>query len=100
MPVTYTLDNGVEVHHEFPGIFQIPPEGERKSLRIGDLVKLIFRVESDGQAHVERMWVQVTEVRPELYVGILDNDPYCTRRCGVGCLWGFMRIMLSRFTTG
>lgn len=47
-------------------------------MRVGDLVKLVFRIEFDDEAHVERMWVQVREVRPEFYVGILDNDPYCT----------------------
>jgi uncharacterized protein YegJ (DUF2314 family) len=78
MPVTYTLDSGAETHREFPDTFQMPPQEERESLRPGDLVKLIFRIEFDDEAHVERMWVRVAEVRPEFYVGVLDNDPYCT----------------------
>ena len=78
MPVTYTLDNGAETHREFPDTFEIPPQEDRERLRPGDLVKLIFRIEFGDEAHVERMWVQVTEVRPESYVGVLDTDPYCT----------------------
>ena len=78
MPVSYTLDNGAETHREFPDTFRIPAQEDRGSLRPDDLVKLIFRIEFDDEAHVERMWVRVTEVRPDSYVGVLDNDPYCT----------------------
>lgn len=78
MPVTYTLDSGVELHREAPETFYIPPSELRENLKPGDLVKLVFRIEFADEAHVERMWVCVTEVRTEFYVGILDNDPYCT----------------------
>jgi uncharacterized protein YegJ (DUF2314 family) len=78
MPLTYTLDDGAATHREFPDTFQIPSQERRESLRPGDLAKLIFRIEFGDEAHVERMWVQVTEVRPEFYVGVLDNDPRCT----------------------
>jgi hypothetical protein len=78
MPATYTLDDGAQTHREFPDTFQIPAQAERESLRTGDLAKLIFRIELDDEVHVERMWVQVTGVRPESYAGVLRNDPYCT----------------------
>ena len=78
MPVTYTLDDGAATHREFPDTFWIPPQEQRESLKPGDLAKLIFRIEVGGEAHVERMWVQVTEVRPEFYVGELGNNPFCT----------------------
>jgi uncharacterized protein YegJ (DUF2314 family) len=78
MPVTYTLDNGAETHREFPSTFEIPAQLERESLRPGDLAKLMFRIQFDDEAHVERMWVQLTEARQEFYVGTLANDPYCT----------------------
>jgi|ERR1043166_1077438 hypothetical protein len=74
MTVSYTLDNAAETHREFPATFEIPPQRERESLRVGDLVKLIFRIEFADEAHVERMWVLVSEVRPESYVGVLDNE--------------------------
>ena len=89
MPVRYTLDNGAETHREFPNTFQIPPQVERESLRPDDLVKLIFRIEFDDEVHVERMWVKVTEVRRESYVGVLDNDPYCTEEMRSGMLVEF-----------
>ena len=75
MAVTYTLDNGAETHREFPDTFAIPPQHDRESLRPGDLVKLIFRIEFDDEANVERMWVRVAEVRPESYVGVLRWSP-------------------------
>ena len=84
MPVTYTLDNGAELHQRFPDTFEIPPQKERDTLNAGDLVKLIFRIEFDDDAHVERMWVLVKEVRPEYYVGALDNDPCCTEEIRSG----------------
>lgn len=84
MSVSYTLDNAVETHREFPATFEIPPQRERESLRVGDLVKLIFRIESADEAHVELMWVLVSEVRPATYVGVLENDPYCTQEIRSG----------------
>ena len=78
MPAIYTLDNALETHREFPDTFHLPPQSERESLRLGDLVKLVFRIQDGECMHVERMWVIVEEVRPEFYIGVLDNDPYCT----------------------
>ncbi|MDZ4830475.1 MAG: DUF2314 domain-containing protein [Phycisphaerae bacterium] len=78
MPVAYTLDNGEKTHQEFPDRFEMPPQTERESLRPGDRAKLMFRIEFGDEAVVERMWVRITEVRPELYVGVLYNDPHCT----------------------
>jgi hypothetical protein len=78
MPVSYTLDNGAETHREFPDTFEIPSQQRRESLKPGDIVKLIFRIEFDEEAHVERMWVRVAEVKPEFYIGVLDNDATST----------------------
>ena len=78
MTVSYTLDSGVERHAETPDTFQIPPQADRENLKPGDLAKIIFRIEIGDDVYVERMWVKLSEVRPEFYVGLLDNDPYCT----------------------
>ena len=78
MAATYTLNSGVDRHKEAPDTFEIPPESERESLRPGDLAKLIFRISVGDEVHVERMWVQVVQTKPEYYVGALDNDPCCT----------------------
>lgn len=84
MAARYTLDNGAEIHREFPDTFEVPSQKDRDSLRPGDLVKLIFRIEFDEEAHVERMWVRVSEVNLKSYVGVLDNDPYCTDEIRIG----------------
>jgi hypothetical protein len=83
-PVTFTLDSGVELHQEAPDTFYLPPEEERTSLRPDDFAKLIFRITNGEKVAVERMWVRVREVRPEDYVGTLDNQPYCTEAIHIG----------------
>lgn len=67
---------------QHPDRFWIPPIEERRGLRRGDAARLIFDVESvepDGSVAVqgERMWVIVSEVVGDLFVGILDNQPVC-----------------------
>jgi hypothetical protein len=58
MPVTYTLDSGVEARAEFPETFMLPSEADRTSLGRGDLAKLMFRISDDDREAVERMWVR------------------------------------------
>ncbi|MCR8922800.1 DUF2314 domain-containing protein [Dasania sp. GY-MA-18] len=74
----YELDNGEEIHREYPDSFWIPDSEVRESLSAGDLVKLIFRMEEkkgSDDVSVERMWVEVTNKHESLYEGVLDNDP-------------------------
>lgn len=73
----YTLDNASETNAQFPDTFPIPSTLERTSLKVGDLVKLLFRIRTQDTTLVERMWVRVEEVLNETeYVGILDNDAF------------------------
>ena len=58
--------------------FELLPSGERENLEVGDGAKLAFDIVIDEKHFIERMWVRVTEVLPELYRGKLMNDPYCT----------------------
>lgn len=74
----YALDNGEELNREHPDTFWIPPRDERENLLPGELVKLIFRISLEEEPHVERMWVIVKERVANGYIGVLDNDPYCT----------------------
>ena len=70
----WTLDNAEERAAEAPRSFFIPPAELRHSLKVGDEVKLIFCLDrGNGEAAVERMWVEVVETQP--YVGLLRNDP-------------------------
>ena len=54
----------------------IPSRQQRENLKAGDLVKLKFIVEEDGETEVERMWVKVTGKADGLYSAELDNDPF------------------------
>lgn len=80
----WELDDGEARHRESPETFYIPPADIRHSLSINQTVKLIFRIslsEGDGTRteEVERMWVLVEQPLVEgKYLGVLDNDPYCT----------------------
>jgi uncharacterized protein YegJ (DUF2314 family) len=72
--VPWTLDNAEARAAEAPHSFFIPPAEVRHSLKRGDEVKLIFRLErDDGAVAVERMWVEVVDTDP--YVGLLRNEP-------------------------
>lgn len=81
---TFTLDSGVEMHLASPETFYLPPADARENLSPGDTVKLVFRIEHDGEVHVERMWVQLKAKTKDGYIGILDNDPYCTNEIQAG----------------
>ena len=83
--ITYTLDNGEEIAREAPRTFQIPSRERREAIAPGDIVKLIFRLETETEAFVERMWVIVKERRGNgRFTGVLDNDPYCTEEIKSG----------------
>jgi hypothetical protein len=84
MPVSFTLDDAAAAHAEFPDTFHLPAASECESLRSGDFAKLMFRISDGENVHVERMWVRVQQVKPETYVGVLDNDAYCTEALRVG----------------
>ncbi len=54
----------------------IPAKESREGLNPGDLVKLKFLFDEDGETEVERMWVKVIEKRDGLFRGELDHDPF------------------------
>lgn len=65
----FQLTDAEAMNRAHPQTFEIPPEEERRTLKINDLAKVCF-------ANQERMWVQVTQVRPgPMYVGKLNNSP-------------------------
>jgi hypothetical protein len=65
----YSLTDVEERARAHPDTFDIPPRTARKSIRVGDLVKLVF---SDA----ERMWVEVRAVRAsKVFRGVLRNTP-------------------------
>jgi len=76
----WQLRSGEKSHEENPDSFWMPELEERKSLKIGDAAKLIFDIESEdeeGKVHVEgeRIYVIVSEIIDDFYIGILDSQP-------------------------
>ncbi len=76
--MNYKLENAEILNAENPNTFYIPSKVERESLKVGDLVKLIF-VFDDEESMPERMWVEILSKEGEKYKGRLDNDPYTTK---------------------
>lgn len=75
--ITCQLDNVYERNKESPYTFYKPSEEVINSLEVGDLVKLIFFVESDEDGYRgERMWVEIIERNGNDFVGKLENKPY------------------------
>lgn len=86
--MSWCLENGEVLHVEYPNTFEIPDEWMRKSLQPGMFAKLIF-VSEDGGG--ERMWVNVTKVLADGYVGTLTNHPCCTEGVKHGDLIPFKK---------
>ncbi len=74
---TYTLLLAQDCVDRQPA-FQIPPLEERENLRPENAAKLIFEIKINTKTFTERMWVDVVEVKPELFEGRLVNDAFCT----------------------
>lgn len=75
---TWTLDNADALAAQYRYTFYKPSPAVIARLAPGDVVKLIFRFESDDPEApgAERMWVIVDEVLPQgHFQGRLDNEP-------------------------
>jgi hypothetical protein len=74
---TWRLGDTERYQQRAPDSFFIPPAAERRNLKPGDVVKLIFEFDEliNGQDG-ERMWVQVTDIMPAGYRGTLLSQPY------------------------
>ena len=83
--IALILDDAEATAAEFPSTFFIPSRPEREAVTEGKLVKLVFRLETESEAFVERMWVIVKERKNDgSFLGILDNDPTCTEEIQSG----------------
>lgn len=67
------IASGVEAHRADPTTFWIPDDDEKRMIKPGTRVRLIFRMK-DGWG--ERMWVDVVAIRRRHLVGALWNHPY------------------------
>jgi hypothetical protein len=75
----WELDSAERRHAESPDTFWIPDRSEREQLQPGQAAKLLFVIEADDDGaavtNTERMWVLVTELNQDGYIGILDSQP-------------------------
>lgn len=94
-PKSYTLENATEKNRLYPDTFEIPEREELESLRIGDIVKLIFiptdEFREEEECGGERMWVIITKIDGNQYVGTLDNQPMVIHELEIGGLVRFKR---------
>ena len=79
----WAVREAAAAYRDRDGVYWIPEEEARRSLRPGHIAKLLFDLvasDEEGRAarHVERMWVGVDHRREEgpVYSGTLDNVPY------------------------
>lgn len=84
----WELGDAYERNAEHPDTFEIPSADEVDALQVGDLVKLMFEVQGtirgEYQNRAERMWVIITRIDGDDFVGELDNDPFSFRRLMAG----------------
>lgn len=78
VPAEWGLLDAEAQHRSFPDTFPIPTEAERRALRAGDMVKLVFVLDPPPASgpNAERMWVEVREAHKDgSFDGWLTNKP-------------------------
>lgn len=84
---TWHLDNVREIAKENPYTFYVPSEQFLATLEVGDLVKLMFINDLDDNSITtdgERMWVEITQIDGENFVGTLANQPFYMKQLKLG----------------
>lgn len=81
------LDNARDIAKENPYTFYVPSDELIKMLKVGHAVRLIFvndaRTETDTM-RAERMWVEITHIDGNDFIGKLDNKPYENKHLNLG----------------
>lgn len=79
----WELQSGVARSELYPATFHIPDAAIRRTLKQGDVVKLMFEYvypedcDEEDMCGGERMWVEITGLRGPYFVGQLRNSPIC-----------------------
>lgn len=75
---SWQLSNAEELAKEFKYTFYKPSRKITNQLEIGNIAKVTFEFNSNNEDHpsAERMWIQITEVKEDGFVGLLDNSPF------------------------
>ena len=84
--MSWYLENVYERNEESPYTFYVPSQIIVDNLTVGDLVKLIFVIEAEQEdgLSAERMWVEITQINGQKFIGKLDNEPYRIQDLKVG----------------
>lgn len=92
VPTDWGLLDAEAQNEAFPDTFPIPSARERRALRTGDLVKLVFVLDpppTEGP-NAERMWMEVRRIHEDgSYDGWLTNDPVVVPGLESGALIAF-----------
>ena len=79
-PTSWHLVDARKRNREHPDTFYIPSKEEITALTVGSFIKLGFEVDdNDADASSERMWVEITSIDSDKFVGKLSNDPATIR---------------------
>lgn len=85
----WQLDDGEVAHATHPDRYWIPPLTDRQALQPGFFAKLRFYIRVEDENGVlddcgERMWVEVISRAGPWYLGLLANQPSCTKEIKPG----------------
>jgi hypothetical protein len=78
------LEDARELAEAAPYTFYVPSPEVIARLRPGDMVKLIFRYDEDGDVSGEALWLRLSEVDGDEFIGLLDSAPASTPDLQVG----------------
>ena len=73
----HTLLDGVVRNRQHPSTFRIPSDDKKQAIHVGEVVKLGFMTTHNNPEDLnERMWVIITELTKNGYLGKINNDPF------------------------
>lgn len=84
---TWYLENVRDIAKESPYTFYVPSDELIKMLKVGDIVKLVFVStiqQENNPFSSERIWVEITQVNGNNFVGTLDNKPFVIQDLNLG----------------
>lgn len=75
---SWKLSNAEVIAKEYKYTFYKPSRSITDQLKVGNIAKAIFEFSSNNEDHpsAEGMWIQITEVKEDGFIGRLDNDPF------------------------
>lgn len=73
---TYEVDDPRPIKERSPYTFYLPSRDKLESIEIGDSIQIIIKsIPAGAKYNGERMWVTVTSILGDDFVGVLDNIP-------------------------